>query len=229
MANAYATIADGGMHHDWFVVSKVTQASNGEVALHARPQKTNRAVTDPDIAADASYAMQQVVKAGTGANAQRWAARPPARPAPPPTTTATSSSSWFVGYTPQVATAVMYVRGNGRKPLDGCLPSYFGADYPHGHLGRHDECADGGPARRGLPAAGEPRRHGAVVGPRPVHPAAAEAEEDQDTEADADPDGSGHRPRARHRARARRRRAPVRCVRAAEGAAVPAQPSARPR
>ena len=40
------------------------------------------------------------------------------------------SSAWFVGYTPQMATAVMYVRGDGDDQLDGWLPSYFGADYP---------------------------------------------------------------------------------------------------
>jgi membrane peptidoglycan carboxypeptidase len=128
MANAYSTIADGGLHHDWFVVSKVTRASNGEV-LYTAPRKTNRVVS-ADITADTSYAMQQVVKAGTGVKAQRIG-----RPAAGKTGTATNDNgdvvtSWFVGFTPQVATAVMYVRGNGRKPLDGWLPSYFGADYP---------------------------------------------------------------------------------------------------
>jgi membrane peptidoglycan carboxypeptidase len=128
MANAYSTIADGGLHHDWFVVSKVTRASNGEV-LYTAPRKTDRVVS-ADITADTSYAMQQVVKAGTGVKAQRIG-----RPAAGKTGTATNDkgdvvTSWFVGFTPQVATAVMYVRGNGRKPLDGWLPSYFGADYP---------------------------------------------------------------------------------------------------
>ena len=48
----------------------------------------------------------------------RWrsAVRPPARPAPRPTTTDEVSSAWFVGYTPQLATAVMYVRGDGNEP-----------------------------------------------------------------------------------------------------------------
>jgi membrane peptidoglycan carboxypeptidase len=87
-------------------------------------------VVSADITADTSYAMQQVVKAGTGVKAQRIG-----RPAAGKTGTATNDNgdvvtSWFVGFTPQVATAVMYVRGNGRKPLDGWLPSYFGADYP---------------------------------------------------------------------------------------------------
>jgi len=128
MANAYSSIADGGEHHDWFVVSKVVRASNGEVLYNA-PRKTNRVVSE-DIAADTSYAMQQVVKAGTGVKAQRIG-----RPAAGKTGTATNDNgdvvtSWFVGFTPQVSTAVMYVRGNGRKPLSGWLPSYFGADYP---------------------------------------------------------------------------------------------------
>jgi membrane peptidoglycan carboxypeptidase len=130
MANSYATIANGGMHHDWFVISKVIKASTGEV-LYTAPRKTDRAVSE-DIAADTSYAMQQVVKGGTGARAQALG-----RPAAGKTGTATNDdkrviTSWFVGFTPQVATAVMYVRGNGRKPIDeGYLPlGYFGATYP---------------------------------------------------------------------------------------------------
>lgn len=41
-------------------------------------------------------------------------------------------TSWFVGYTPQVATAVTYSHGTGYKPIDdGYLPrGYFGATYP---------------------------------------------------------------------------------------------------
>lgn len=130
MANAYAGIADGGMHHDPFVVSKVTKASDGKV-LYTAPVKTNRAVSE-DIAADTSYALQQVVKSGTGA-----AARSLGRPAAGKTGTATNDdkrviTSWFVGYTPQVATAVTYSHGTGYKPIDeGYLPrGYFGATYP---------------------------------------------------------------------------------------------------
>jgi membrane peptidoglycan carboxypeptidase len=128
MANAYATIANGGVHHDWFTVKKVSRASDGQV-LYKAPRKTNR-VLSSDIAADVSYALQQVVANGTGQNAQALG-----RPAAGKTGTATNedgdvSSSWFVGYTPQVATAVMYVRGKGNEALNGFLPSYFGANYP---------------------------------------------------------------------------------------------------
>ncbi len=128
MANAYATIANGGVHHDWFTVKKVTRASDHKVLWKA-PRKTNR-VLSKDISSDVSYALQQVVQQGTGANAQALG-----RPAAGKTGTATNdkgdvSSSWFVGYTPQVATAVMYVRGKGNEALNGFLPSYFGANFP---------------------------------------------------------------------------------------------------
>jgi membrane peptidoglycan carboxypeptidase len=74
--------------------------------------------------------MQQVVRNGTGR-----AALALGRPAAGKTGTATNdkdqvSSAWFVGYTPQLSTAVMYVRGDGDDQLDGWLPSYFGAAYP---------------------------------------------------------------------------------------------------
>ena len=130
MANAYAGIADGGLHHKTFVISKVTEASDGKV-LYTAPVSTDRAVSS-DIAADTSYALQQVVKSGTGA-----AARALGRPAAGKTGTATNDekrviTSWFVGYTPQVATAVTYSHGTGYKPIDqGYLPrGYFGATYP---------------------------------------------------------------------------------------------------
>jgi membrane peptidoglycan carboxypeptidase len=128
MANSYATIADGGLRHDWYVVSKVTRASDGET-LYTAPKKTERGISE-DVAADVSYALQQVVKGGTGTAAQALG-----RPAAGKTGTATKTggdviSSWFVGYTPQVATAVMYVRGDGRKSLEGYLEPFYGATYP---------------------------------------------------------------------------------------------------
>jgi membrane peptidoglycan carboxypeptidase len=128
MANAYATIANDGKHHDWFVIKKVTRASDGKVLYKAAP-KANRVLPD-DIDRDVSWALQQVVKYGTGQNARALD-----RPAAGKTGTATNadgdvSSSWFVGYTPQVATAVMYVRGKGNEALNGFLPTYFGANYP---------------------------------------------------------------------------------------------------
>jgi membrane peptidoglycan carboxypeptidase len=128
MANAYATIANGGVGHVVFIVKKVTRSSDDKVVYRA-PKKTDRVLPD-DIDRDVSYALQQVVLNGTGQNARALN-----RPAAGKTGTATNdngdvSSSWFVGYTPQVSTAVMYVRGKGNEALNGFLPSYFGANYP---------------------------------------------------------------------------------------------------
>ena len=93
------------------------------------PGRTNRALPE-DIASDVSYALQQTVQNGTARTALNLG-----RPAAAKTGTATNddedvSSSWFVGYTPQVSTAVMYVRGRGNEALNGYLPTFYGGDYP---------------------------------------------------------------------------------------------------
>jgi membrane peptidoglycan carboxypeptidase len=127
MANSYATIDNGGKAKKWYVIEKVTD-SNGQNRFRA-PNKDTRAMSRA-VSRDVSYALQQVVTSGTGQNALALG-----RPAAGKTGTATNdkgdvSSSWFVGYTPQLATAVMYVRGDGNDALNGYMPSYFGADYP---------------------------------------------------------------------------------------------------
>jgi membrane peptidoglycan carboxypeptidase len=133
MANTYATIANGGQRADVHVIDKVTD-SDGKVLYQYKPHTTQ--AIKPDIDRDVSYAMQQVVLHGTGANAQAID-----RPAAGKTGTATNdngdvSSSWFVGFTPQLSTAVMYVRGDGDNALNDWLPpyngaaGYFGAGYP---------------------------------------------------------------------------------------------------
>lgn len=134
MANAYATIANGGERAPVHVISKVVSKDGEELYSYKAPTKR---VLDEDIAADVSFALQQVVTS-EGSGRQALALN---RPAAGKTGTATNdkdevSSSWFVGYTPQMSTAVMYVRGNGRQQLQGWLPDwnglggYFGGNYP---------------------------------------------------------------------------------------------------
>ena len=131
MANGYATIANGGRFHEPYIIDKV-ESKDGEVLYdHSVSDKqVIDADQGSDIAADVSYALQQVVQSGTGT-----AALGINRPAAGKTGTATNSldqvdSAWFTGYTPQLSTSVMYVRGKGNEQLDGWLPSYFGGDYP---------------------------------------------------------------------------------------------------
>lgn len=127
MANAYATIANGGQAAPVHVLQRVVDRGGEE---RYRFQASSTQAIDEEVAADTSYALQQVVKGGTGR-----AALSLGRPAAGKTGTATNaegdvSSAWFVGYTPQMSTAVMYVRGKGREQLDGWLPEYFGGSYP---------------------------------------------------------------------------------------------------
>ena len=128
MANAYATIANGGVAAEPFIIEKVVD-QNGEKRYDHKVQD-HRALS-ADIAADVSYAMQQVVESGSGATALSGFAWPAAGK----TGTATNdkggvSSAWFSGFTAQYSTAVMYVRGKGNEQLLGWLPEYFGGAYP---------------------------------------------------------------------------------------------------
>ena len=213
MANAYATIADGGVHHDWFTIKQVSRSSDGKV-LYKAPKATNRVLSE-DISSDVSYALQDVVKNGTGQNAQALG-----RPAAGKTGTATNadgdvSSSWFVGYTPQVATAVMYVRGKGNEALNGFLPSYFGANFPTYTWRAVMTLDPGRAADRELPARGQRRRHRAHQRARAVHASSgpvADPHPEQHAEAQArspsPPRARRRPPRPRRRHRARRRPRP---------------------
>lgn len=128
MANAYATIANRGKHHDWFLIKSVSRASDGKV-LWKHKDTEKRAISE-DIADDVSYALQQTARVGTATTARGLG-----RPVAGKTGTATKTggdvvSSWFIGYTPQIVTAVMYTRGNGRQSLNNWLVPFFGGTYP---------------------------------------------------------------------------------------------------
>ena len=78
MANAYATIANGGRFHAPYIIEKVVDQDGETLYDHS---VSDEQVIDEDqgadIAADVSYAMQQVVESGTGTAA--LGARPPGR------------------------------------------------------------------------------------------------------------------------------------------------------
>jgi len=127
MANGYATIADLGIAKKWYVIERIKNVDGANLYKHK--VKATR-VLEEDVASDVSYALENVVTHGTGHNAMALG-----RPAAGKTGTATDDeghvrSSWFVGYTPQLATAVMYVRGDGNDPLEGYMPTFYGGEYP---------------------------------------------------------------------------------------------------
>lgn len=127
MANGYATVANGGETAPVYLIDKVVDRY-GETKY--RHKVNNKRVLDEDLAADTSYALEQVVTSGSGTGAQALG-----RPAAGKTGTATNdddevSSSWFVGFTPQMSTAVMIVRGSGNESVEEELPEYYGGSYP---------------------------------------------------------------------------------------------------
>jgi penicillin-binding protein 1A len=106
MADVYATFADGGVQHDPQAFETVRNA-NGKV-LHTLSTKGTR-VLSPSVAANLTYALEGVVKYGTGT-----AAALGNRPVAGKTGTAENfQDAWFCGYVPQLATCVWvgYPRG----------------------------------------------------------------------------------------------------------------------
>jgi membrane peptidoglycan carboxypeptidase len=137
MANSYATIANRGKWAEPYVIERVVDRNGEELYKH---RVNDKRALEEDIADDVSYALQQTVEKGTGTAALELG-----RPAAGKTGTATAdakkegeedpvSSAWFVGYTPQLSTAVMYVRGKGNEQLKDWMPAegggFAGGAYP---------------------------------------------------------------------------------------------------
>ena len=113
-AVGYATFAAQGQRATPYFVDKVTEADGGGTVYSAK-QDLKMGFSQA-VAADVTYAMQQVVAGGTGTNAQL-----DGRPVAGKTgTTGNNANAWFVGFTPQLSTAVWLGRPSG-APLKGVL------------------------------------------------------------------------------------------------------------
>jgi membrane peptidoglycan carboxypeptidase len=79
------------------------------------------------VRSDDLRAMVNVIQNGTGT-----AAKALGRPAAGKTGTHQDLTAWFNGCTPQMATSVDYIKGDGTESLNGAagLSTFFGADYP---------------------------------------------------------------------------------------------------
>ncbi len=103
MANAYATFAARGSRATPSVVTKVIGPNGG--LLFQLDVKTDGAF-DATVADTVTYALNRVIDNGTGSTAKALG-----RPAAGKTgTTDGNKSAWFVGYTPQLATAVLMAK-----------------------------------------------------------------------------------------------------------------------
>ncbi len=132
MANSYATIAAGGKKSDWYVIEKVTGPTGTELHQHKRVSEQS---IPEDVAGDTIAAMRKVVNSGAAGTGSRGRTLCPTGGKTGTATAGTDddqhvSSSWFAGYTPKLATVVMYNRGVGNEDLEGYMVPFYGGTFP---------------------------------------------------------------------------------------------------
>ncbi|HUE61040.1 MAG TPA: transglycosylase domain-containing protein [Acidimicrobiales bacterium] len=111
MAAAFATFADGGVYHQPLLVTKVTKADGSPLPLPVQPQ--SRVVLTPSEAAQLDFVLQQVVLKGTGTAAGVAGSTTAGKTG----TTEHSSDAWFIGFTPNLTTAVWMGYADSIKPM----------------------------------------------------------------------------------------------------------------
>ena len=101
MADAYATIANGGVHHDPVVITEIVD--NRGKTVYQTPDDEGTHVMSAAVAQEATKMLEKVVTSGTGTGAQLSNGQDAAGK------TGTSENSrdlWFCGFTPQYSTAI---------------------------------------------------------------------------------------------------------------------------
>jgi penicillin-binding protein 1A len=116
MSNAYATLANGGVHHDPTAIRKVV-FPNGKVDEPDHPEGT-RVISD-GVAYTVAHVMEGTLQFGTAAGQGLTGCVAAGKTG----TTELNSDAWFVGFTPDVSTAVW----TGNPDLRTSLPG-IGAD-----------------------------------------------------------------------------------------------------
>jgi membrane peptidoglycan carboxypeptidase len=200
MASVYSTFASGGMAATPHIVEKVLNR-DGKVIYSADPGA--RRVLSPQVTADATYAMQQVVKLGTGTSAQLANGREAAGKTG---TTDNNRSAWFCGYTPQLTAAVTMFRGDGsntapqlknilgyRQVYGGTLPAKTWKAFMDSALSGIQPAAFPQPVYLGTKVSASPTPSVAPTTAAPTTaPPSAEATQTPDQQPTQDPGGRGH-------------------------------------
>jgi 1A family penicillin-binding protein len=119
MADAYATLASGGIHHK---PQAIVQVRNRQGEVIWKPTTKGRRAIPAGVASVVTGCLESVASSGTGAVTGSFFPYPRAGKTG---TTEDGADLWYVGYTPQLAASVwmgdMYKRS--------AMPAY-GADYP---------------------------------------------------------------------------------------------------
>lgn len=128
MADAYATFAARGERAEPALIKEVkTSDKSLDYEFTPEPQRE----FSQDVMDNVNFALQQVVNVGTGTTALGLG-----RPSAGKTgTTDNNMSAWYVGYTPQLSTAVMMAKSNKNGDMvtlegTGGLSSVTGGSFP---------------------------------------------------------------------------------------------------
>ncbi|WP_164904049.1 transglycosylase domain-containing protein [Nonomuraea polychroma] len=113
-AAGYSIFANGGKYTRYHVVIEVRQ----DKKVVYPEQRTAKSVVDAGVAADATVAMQEVLRSGT-AQGKGLGSRPAAGKTG---TNNDEKEAWFVGYTPQLSTAVGFYREECRTKSGKVVP-----------------------------------------------------------------------------------------------------------
>ncbi len=137
MADAYATIASGGVYHKPVAITSIRRADGSTLRGEQLPKKLrpfSERRFQEGVTSKATEILEENVKAGTGTKAQTGC------PAAGKTgTTDQFSDGWFVGFTPQLSTAVwvgypdaqvhMNTEYHGGPVAGGTFPAEIWGDY----------------------------------------------------------------------------------------------------
>ena len=122
MASAYATFANDGYRVEPHIISRITD-SEGAVIYHS-PHK-EQPVFSPDVAFGVTQILQEVVRRGTGFRARLD------RPVAGKTGTSQGfRDAWFIGYTPQLSTAVWMGYPDAARSMEETLGKVAGGTIP---------------------------------------------------------------------------------------------------
>lgn len=111
MASGGQTIANQGLHHDPYFVERVDRSDGSNLYTHSDPGVQ---VLDPGVALTTISVLKGVITSGTGRKYPLANGRPAAGKTG---TQIDNTNSWFVGLTPELATAVWVGNPNGYVPM----------------------------------------------------------------------------------------------------------------
>jgi penicillin-binding protein 1A len=142
LAEAYSTFATGGTHRKAHTISEIRR--DGERVYRARTKGDPDALS-PQVALTVTEVLKGVITSGSGTRAAIG------RPAAGKTgTTQSNGDAWFVGYTPQLTTAVWMGNVANNQPMEG---EYTGGSLPAQTWAAYMSAAMEGMEVRDFPAA----------------------------------------------------------------------------